>query len=117
MFVEYPFLRGAQLLVCAMHAAWPAAWSAHAFGELRGGSFEAARASLEEFGVFYPTNPLIAREWRDVVPDGENCFVSGEGFAQIGWKLMDCAAEDFLGGHITILHQALPLRPCDVHLL
>lgn len=61
--------RRADRLVGTMDAANPAAGAAHAFDEFYVRSLNAAIAGVDKFGVFYPTNPLVAREWRDVIPE------------------------------------------------
>lgn len=57
---EYEFLRRAQLFVRAVHAAGPAAGAAHTFGKFGMGSLDPALSGLNQFGTFYPANPLVA---------------------------------------------------------
>ena len=64
-----------------MRASGPTAWPAHSTLELRESLFNANISCLCLFAGGDPADPLIAREWGDVLPYGfylwlilENCF-------------------------------------------
>jgi hypothetical protein len=58
----------------SMRTALPAAWSAHARMHFGFANFNSSRARFGLFSFFDPTNPLIARQWRNILPHLKHFF-------------------------------------------
>lgn len=69
----------------AVHAARPAARPTYAFSEFCVGSLDAPLSGFDQFGAFYPADPLVARKWGDVVPGRQCSTVSYQRFSQVSW--------------------------------
>lgn len=75
------FLRLAGAL--AVGAAGPAAGAAFAGGEVFPGAGNASGSRVGFFGVFYPADPFVARQWGDVFPLGEHGWIGLQGLPQV----------------------------------
>ncbi len=83
----------------AVRAAWPAAWPALSFFQLFFGSADTARSGGVLFGVFHPTDELIARQRRDIPPTFENRRRGEQDLSQVGGELVYDPAGHPLAAH------------------
>lgn len=60
-------------------AARPATGAAFAGGEIFLGTGNATPSGVGFLGVFYPADPLVARQWGDVFPLGEHDWIGLQG--------------------------------------
>ena len=63
MFVQVP-----AVLTSAVGTAWPATRPAHSFLKFRAYPLNVLRSGFRFLNGDNPTDPLIAREWRNVLP-------------------------------------------------
>jgi hypothetical protein len=78
----------------SMRTAWPAAWPPHPFFEFRADPFDMLPPCLIFLDRDGPADPLVAREWRDVLPSGQCLRVGGERYPEISWKIVCDTAGD-----------------------
>lgn len=81
----------------------PAARPAHAFLEFTAHARDVLASRLRFLHDRHPTDPLVAREGRDVLPCGKRFFVSRKGRAHIGGKRMQSAAGNSFFGHTSMI--------------
>lgn len=86
-----------------MDTAQPAAWPAITFQQFFACSLDAARASFDLFGVFDPTDKLVARKRRNIFPERQHFCISKQSFPQITWQFVHRAIRNFLCSHTLIL--------------
>ena len=72
-------------LFSAVRTAWPAARSAHSFLKFRAHSLNVLSSRFRFLDGDNPADPLIAREWRNVLPFCPCHGVGNENLSQIRW--------------------------------
>ena len=75
-------------------AARPARGAAFAGGEIFLGTGNATPSGVGFLGVFYPADPLVARQWGDVLPLGEHGWIGLQGLPQVVGQGVDDATAD-----------------------
>ena len=78
----------------AMRASRPAAGTPLALGEVRAAPVDPLAPGGQFFRGLDPADPLIPRQWSDIVPGCERFRVQGQGLFQVGRKLVDYATGD-----------------------
>jgi len=99
-----PFTSGA----LSMFAPGPTARPALALFKFFLRSADASLSGLVLFGVLHPTDELVARQRRDVLPGVERSNVGRESSTQVGGKLVNYSA-----GHPLAPHEATVARPSN----
>lgn len=84
MAAGHPFLGGAHGLVGAMYAPDPATGAALALMHLVAHDDDVLGAGGSLLDGGDPADPLVARERRDVLPQGKHLFVCEDGLLHIG---------------------------------
>ena len=85
-----------------VRAARPATGAAFAGGEIFLGTGNATPSGVGFLGVFYPADPLVARQWGDVLPLGEHGWIGLQGLPQVVGQGVDDATADG-----TVFHDGL----------
>lgn len=74
-----------------MRTAGPAAGAAVALGKFGTTYLNTLDAGLCQFARRHPTNPLIASQWRDVIPSGESFLIGLKHFLNVRWGFVNGA--------------------------
>lgn len=90
--LKYPLDGRAHRLVFAMDAPHPAARAAHPFLQLGHHSLHVLLPGLGFFDRDSPADPLVTREWRDVLPCSQRPLVGSEGPAHVVRQPMRCTS-------------------------
>ena len=83
----------------AVRTAWPAARSAHSFLKFRAYSLNVLSSRFRFLDGDNPADPLIAREWRNVLPFCPSNGIGNENLSQIRWYIVYCARGDRFLAH------------------
>ena len=69
----------------AVWASRPTARSEHAFSHLIDADLDTALSADILFGRGDPTDPLVARQWRDIGPEALGSGIQLDRFSEISW--------------------------------
>ena len=86
-------------LFSAVRTAWPAARSAHSFLKFRAYSLNVLSSRFRSLHGDNPADPLIAREWRNVLPFCPCDGIGNENLSQIRRYIVYCARGDRFLAH------------------
>jgi hypothetical protein len=86
-------------LFSAVRTAWPATRSAHSFLEFRTYPLNVLPSSFWLLDGDNPADPLIAREWRNVLPFCPSNGIGNENLSQIRWYIVYRARGDRFLAH------------------
>ena len=86
--------RSPPVLVSAVRTAWPATRPAHSFLKFRAHPLNVLPSGFRFFDGDNPADPLIPREWRNVLPFCSRRRVRNENFLQIRWYSVYGATRD-----------------------
>jgi hypothetical protein len=75
-----------------MNAPNPATRPALAFKQFLNSSFNTALSGFNLFGIFHPTDKLIAREQRNIFPSSMGFIAGKKRLSQIRWHFMRYAS-------------------------
>ena len=82
-----------------MRTAWPATRPAHSFLEFRAYPFNVLPSGFRFLDGDNPADPLVAREWRNILPFGPRNGIGNENLSQIWWYIVYRARGDGFLGH------------------
>src|SRR3989344_3941360 len=88
-----------------MNATCPTTRPAFPFDKLRARSLDPVTPRLGLLGGLNPAYPLIAREWRNILPCCSHRPARSKGLSQIHWHSMNHASGDIF--YVIISHLAL----------
>ena len=83
----------------SMRTTRPAARPPHPFFQFRAYPFDMLAPCLVFLHRDGPTDPLVAREWREVFPSRQCLRVGREGVSEISWKVVHDSLGDSIGCH------------------
>jgi hypothetical protein len=86
-------------LFSAVRTAWPATRPAHSFLEFRAYPLNMLSSGFRFLDGDNPADPLIAREWRNILPFFPSNGIGNENFSQIRWYVVHRARRDRFLAH------------------
>lgn len=85
-----------------MRTTWPAAWPALSVQKIFAEALDVLLSCLFFLDVGHPANPLIACDWREVIPRITECRIICQYFSQVRRYFMQDSGRDFLRCHRSI---------------